>query len=199
MKCPKCEFENPDNAKFCNECGHRLISPPEEPSSRPIPDAERKRVTALFSDLSGYTAINEKLDPEEVRQITGRIFDGIKAIVKRYEGFIEKFAGDGVLILFGVPRAHEDDPFRAIRAAQEIHHFVKALSPLYEVKIGRSMTMHSGINTGLVVSGEVDSQKGTHTVTGDTINVASRLSDLAEAEEILVGAETYKAANGRFT
>ena len=81
--------------------------------------------------------MSEKLDPEEVSQITGRIFDGIKSIVKKYEGSIENFAGDGVLALFGFPRAHEDDPIRAIRAAQEIHGFVEALSPQYEKKIGR--------------------------------------------------------------
>jgi class 3 adenylate cyclase/tetratricopeptide (TPR) repeat protein len=199
VKCPKCEFENPAGANFCNKCGARLICQPEVTISRPIPDAERKRVTALFSDLSGYTAITEKLDPEEVGQITGRIIDGIKAIVGTYEGFIEKFAGDGVLILFGVPRSHEDDPLRAIRAAKEVHGFVEQLSPQYEKKIGRSLSMHSGINTGLVVSGEIDPQKGTHSVTGDTINVASRLSDLAEAGDILVGAETYKASKGQFT
>ena len=84
MKCPKCEFENADSAKFCNECGHPLIFPSEETSSKPIPDAERKRITALSSDLSGYTAMSEKLDPEEVSQITGRIFDGIKTIVGKY-------------------------------------------------------------------------------------------------------------------
>ena len=198
MKCPRCQTELPDTAKFCLECGQAFTWGNQHPESHSHPEAERKRVTALFSDLSGYTAITEKLDPEEVRQITGRIFDGIKGIVGKYEGFIEKFAGDGVLILFGVPRAHEDDALRAIRAAQEIHHLVNGLSPQYEMKIGRSLTMHSGINTGLVVSGEVDPQKGTHSVTGDTINVASRLSDLAEAGEILVGPDTYKTTGPYF-
>ena len=96
------------------------------------PDAERKQITALFSDLSGYTAMTGQLDPEDVHEIIGKIFQEIKLVVTRYDGFIEKFAGDGALILFGVPQAHEDDPVRAIRAAREIHDCVEAISPLYE-------------------------------------------------------------------
>ena len=199
MKCPKCHFENSDGAKFCNECGGRLISLPQGATSAPIPEAERKRVTALFSDLSGYTSMTEKLDPEEVKEITGRIFDGVKAVISKYEGFIEKFAGDGVLALFGVPRAHEDDPIRAIRAAREIHALVEALSPRFEIKVGSALSMHSGINTGLVVTADVDPEKGTHSVTGEVINVAARLSDLAGAQDILVGPDTYRASQSQFT
>ncbi len=98
----------------------------------------------------------------------------------------ERFAGDGFLALFGVPRTHEDDPIRAIRTAMEIHEFVDALNPRYETKVGRALSMHSGINTGLAVTADVDSAKGTHGVTGEAINVAARLSDLASSGEILV-------------
>lgn len=143
--------------------------------------------------------MTEKLDPEEVKEITGRIFDGVKAVVRKYEGFIEKFAGDGVLALFGVPRAHEDDSIRAIRAAREIHGLVEALSPRYEIKVGRALSMHSGINTGLVVTADVDPEKGTHGVTGEAINVAARLSGLAGARDILVGPDTYRASQSQFT
>ena len=123
------------------------------------PDAERKQITALFSDLTGYTAMTGQLDPEDVREITGKIFQEIKQVVARYDGFIEKFAGDGALIFFGVPQAHEDDPVRAIRAAREIHDCVDAISPLYELQLGRHLVMHSGINTGLVVTADMDSGK----------------------------------------
>lgn len=199
MKCPKCQHENPEDAKFCQECGNRLYAASETVKTSSIPKAERKRVTALFSDLTGYTAMTERLDPEEVKEITGRIFNGVKAVVSKYEGFIEKFVGDGVLALFGVPRAHEDDPVRAIRAALEIHGLVEALSPRYENKIGRALSMHSGINTGLVVTADVNPEKGTHGVTGEAINVAARLSDLAEARDILVGPDTYRASQTQFT
>ena len=113
-------------------------------------------------------------------------------------GSSEKFAGDGALILFGVPQAHEDDPVRAIRAAREIHDCVDAISPLYEPRLGRRLTMHSGINTGLAVTADVDSQKGTHGVTGEAINIAARLSDLAQAGQILVGYRTARATEGYF-
>jgi len=199
MKCPKCQTELPETANFCFKCGKELNVGEQPPRPSSIPEAERKRVTALFSDLTGYTAMTERLDPEEVKEITGRIFNGVKAVVSKYEGFIEKFVGDGVLALFGVPKAHEDDPVRAIRAAREIHGLVEALSPHYENKIGRALSMHSGINTGLVVTADVNPEKGTHSVTGEAINVAARLSDLAEAREILIGPNTYKASQAYFT
>jgi len=199
MKCPKCRHENPEDAKFCQECGNRLIAGPEAVRTSSIPDAERKRVTALFSDLSGYTAITEKLDPEEVKELTSKIFDGVRDVVTKYEGSIERFSGDGVLALFGVPKAHEDDPIRAIHAAMEIHKLVDSLSPQYQAKIGLPLSMHSGVNTGLAVTADVDPQKGTHGVTGDAVNVAARLGDLASANEILVGPDTHRAAQNYFT
>lgn len=199
MDCPVCQVELPDDANFCLKCGHAFGY--NEQSTIPCftPDAERKRVTALFSDLSGYTAITETLDPEDVKEITGRIFNGVREIIAKYEGFIERFAGDGVLALFGVPNTHEDDPLRAVNAALEIHKYVEALNPLYEAKLNQSLSMHSGINTGLAVTADVNPGKGTHGVTGDAVNLAARLSDVASAGEILVGSETYIASHSQFT
>ena len=126
------------------------------------------------------------------------IFGEITKVVNKYEGFIEKFAGDSVLALFGVPKTHEDDPNRAIRAAWEIHNLIEALSPSYENKFGQAMCMHTGIESGLAVTGEIDPERGKHGVTGDVINVASRLGNLASAGEILVGPDTYSRTKGRF-
>ncbi len=224
MKCLTCQFENPDGAKFCNKCGNKLamaclkcgnLNPPasefcnecgqrlaerlEAEKLAAEPEGERKHVTVVFSDLSGYTAMSEKLDPEEVKEIMSRIFGEIAQVMTKYEGFVEKFVGDAVMALFGVPKAHEDDPVRAIRAAQEIHAVVEAMSPEMEEKVGHSLSMHSGVNTGLVVTGEVNLAKGTHGVAGDTINLASRLSGLAKTGEIVVGPDTYRQAEGYFT
>jgi class 3 adenylate cyclase/tetratricopeptide (TPR) repeat protein len=225
MKCPKCQTENPEGNKFCRKCGKKisltcpqcgidiqaddafcgacgssLASPPQkELNEEPIDQGERKYVTVLFSDLSGYTAMSEKLDPEEVKEIMSRIFGEIAQVVTRYEGFIEKFVGDAVMALFGVPKSHEDDPVRAIKAAREIHDIVESLSPEVEKKIGRPIFMHSGINTGLVVTGKVDTEKGIHGASGDTINLASRLQGLAKRGEIFVGQDTYRQAEGYFT
>jgi class 3 adenylate cyclase/tetratricopeptide (TPR) repeat protein len=224
MKCPKCQSENPDERKFCRECGAKLLpvcpqcgyenlpgdkfcggcgkgleEVVEAEKTVPETEGERKYVTVLFSDLSGYTTMSERLDPEEVKEIMSRVFGEIAQVVTKYEGFIEKFVGDAVMALFGVPKAHEDDPVRAIRAAREIHNLVEAISPKLEERIGRSLSMHTGINTGLVVTGEVDMEKGTHGVAGDTINLTSRLSGRAKPGEILVAQDTYRQAEGYFT
>jgi class 3 adenylate cyclase/tetratricopeptide (TPR) repeat protein len=194
--CPQCDFENLPEDNFCGECGQKL----DEAEEKEVPEAEgeRKYVTVLFSDLSGYTAMSEKLDPEELKEITTGIFSQISKVIDKYEGFVEKFVGDAVMALFGVPKAHEDDPIRAIRAAREIHELVDSISPEVEKTFGQPISMHTGINTGLVVTGEVDMGKGTHGVAGDTINLASRLSNLAKAGEILVGPDSYRQAEGYF-
>lgn len=190
MKCPSCQNLVPEKANFCMECGCPMQQMVRTPDLSPI-DSERKQVTILFSDLSGYTAMTERLDPEEVKGIMSLIFRELTRIIKNYDGFIEKFIGDAVMAVFGVPKAHEDDPIRAIRAAMEMKAAVKDISPRFEEKIGRSLNIHTGINTGLVVTGEVDVEKGTHGLTGDAINLASRLESIARAGEIIVGPDTY--------
>ena len=217
LKCPACKTNIPLGRKFCGECGYNIVSEkiiiekkaeteslPFRPSTKestndvaPI-ESERKHVTVLFSDLTGYTAISERLDPEEVRDITSKIFNDSSKIITKYEGFVEKFAGDAIMALFGATETHEDDPVRAIKAAQEIHKQVDLLSPQYEEKIEQPLVMHTGINTGLVVTGDVNLEKGTHGVAGDTINVAARLSALGNAGEILVGQDTFYQAEGYF-
>jgi class 3 adenylate cyclase/tetratricopeptide (TPR) repeat protein len=200
-----CGNMHPADSIFCDKCGHNLIAAPAEKHdlhkiSPPlsISDSERKYVTVLFSDMSGYTAMTEKLDPEEVKEIMDRIFGKISQVVVKYEGFIEKFVGDAVMAIFGVPKTHEDDPIRAILAAREIHALVKEISPTLTKTIGRTLYMHTGINTGLVVAKEIDFDKGTHGVLGDTINIASRISGLAKPDEIIVGADTYQHTEGYF-
>jgi class 3 adenylate cyclase len=146
MKCPKCNFENPETNQFCGKCGQLLASPPETEKDEAVIGGERKQVTVIFSDLSGYTSLSEKLDPEEVHNIMKRIFGEATRIVAKYDGHIDKFIGDAVMVLFGIPKVHEDDPVRAIKAVQEIHDFVDSLSPELEPELGRAIAMHSGIS-----------------------------------------------------
>jgi class 3 adenylate cyclase len=128
LQCPQCGAEILSGDIFCGKCGRRLDETVEIDDAMRVAEGERKQVTVLFSDLSGYTALTEKLDPEELKEIMSRIFGEIAQVVTKYEGFIEKFVGDAVMALFGVPKAHEDDPIRALRAAREIHDLVLAIS-----------------------------------------------------------------------
>ena len=214
MRCPQCQFENVDGARFCNECGDELkelqaFAPvdftkpqshiPKHPAdkiqaTRSSIEGERKHATVLFSDLGDYSALTEKLDPEEVKEIMSLIFREIARLAKSYDGTIERFFGDEVLILFGVPKAHEDDPIRAIRAAIEINALIDRQSARFAEKIGRPLAMHIGINTGLVVTGDEYIEKGRHGLTGDAINLGARLGRLSKPGEILVGSETYRQA-----
>lgn len=216
--CVRCGSSNSPAFNFCGQCGfdlskatetaafnenehHTQISEslsPKTIATRIPTESERKHVTVLFSDLSGYTAIAEKLDPEEVKEITGHIFKPISNTIAKYDGFVEKYAGDAVMALFGAGQSHEDDPVRALQAAREIHRLIESISPQYEDKIGQPLKMHTGINTGLVVTGELNLEKGVHGVAGDAINVAARLSSLANAGEILVDRETYSRTEGYF-
>jgi class 3 adenylate cyclase/tetratricopeptide (TPR) repeat protein len=199
LSCPQCDTEVSLGDKYCGKCGQKLDESIETEEVVPEPEGERKHVTVLFTDLAGYTGMSGRLDPEEVKEIMGRLFGEVARIVTKYEGFIEKFVGDAAMALFGVPKAQEDDAIRAIKAAREIHDFVAGLSPELEPKIGQRLSMHSGINTGLVVTGEIDLEKGTHGVTGETISIASRLQHLAQTGEILVGQDTYRQAEGYFS
>jgi class 3 adenylate cyclase len=171
---------------------------PDEGDGLGLACSGRRYVTVLFTDLSGYTGLCERLDPEDVTEIMGRVIGEIRGVARKYAGSIEKFVGDAALVVFGVPEAHEDDQVRAIKAALEIHGRVRALSARVEAQGGGPISMHSGINSGLVVTHGPESINEGMGVTGDTINLASRLSDIARPGEILVGPHTFRMAEGFF-
>ncbi|MGD2272732.1 MAG: adenylate/guanylate cyclase domain-containing protein, partial [Desulfobacterales bacterium] len=150
--CPECGTSIRSAGKFCDGCGYNLEPTLEtrpfwsnaeqlSPDVAPIV-SERKHVTVLFSDISGYTAISEKLDPEDVREIMSGIFGDIAKVIARYDGFIERFIGDAVMALFGVPKVQENHAIKAIRAAREIHALVEELSSKFEEQIGQPLNMH---------------------------------------------------------
>jgi len=219
LLCPSCGQNYECDSSFCDECGQTLCTPSHSKSLEQTNiqqedidfnfkekdrvctsiEGERKYAAILFSDLSGFTSMSEKLDPEELKEIMSRIFGEIAQVVANYEGFIEKFIGDAVMAIFGVPKVHEDDPIRAIKAAKEIHELIEKVSPQIEKRIGQSISMHSGINTGLVVTGALNMEEGIHGVAGEAVNIASRLCDLASKGEILVGLDTYKQGESHFT
>ncbi len=214
LQCPSCGQPLEARFKFCNKCGHDLSKPvaaPEPPPSpppapaaaststpTPSPEGDRRQATALFSDLSGYTAMNERLDPEEVAGIMARIKTEAVKIVEAHGGIVNQFVGDEVLALFGIPIAHTDDPVRAARAALALHEMMRGMSPEVEPRLGRALRLHTGINTGLIVTSLRDDRDGRIGVTGDTINTGARLKSLAEDDTILLGPETRKLVADEF-
>ena len=163
------------------------------------PEGDRRPVTVLFADLAGFTALSEGLDPEDVRAIQSDLFREMSASIERYEGFVEKFVGDAVMAVFGAPRAHEDDPERALRAALLMRERMGALNQRWERRVGRPLALHIGINTGPVVAGRMGATAdAAYAVTGDTVNTASRLQSAAPADDILVGDATYRLTHHAF-
>lgn len=186
--CSTCGAVRVGGARFCAQCGAALS---ESPASA---TGERKQVTILFSDLSGYTELSERLDPEETGALMARIFERATAIVEGYEGRVEKLMGDAVMAVFGATDAHEDDPIRAVRTALELHATVDELAVELEPRLGTHLAMHSGVHTGLIVTGELNLAGGSVGVVGDAINVASRLMAKAPAGQIWIGPTTARLA-----
>jgi class 3 adenylate cyclase/tetratricopeptide (TPR) repeat protein len=192
MKCPHCDSQLPPNSRFCSQCGGRIE---EETGSTD----SRRKVTIFFSDISGYTAMSERLDPEEVKELMAGIFSRAAAIVKKHGGHLDKFIGDCVMAVFGLEATREDDGVRALRAALEIHEAVATLNTdSFRSRIGRDLAAHTGMNTGVVVAGDLDLEKGTEKVLGDTVNVASRLCSAARPGEVVVGRGTVHETDRHF-
>ena len=166
--CASCGRDNPPGAGFCNSCGAALATPA---ASREV----RKTVTVLFCDLTGSTALGEQTDPEALRALLARYFERMKAIVEAHGGTVEKFIGDAVMAVFGVPAAHEDDALRACRAAMEMRDALPELGIAGRI----------GVNTGEVVTGTEE-----RLATGDAVNVAARFEQAAAPAEVLIGEPT---------
>jgi class 3 adenylate cyclase/tetratricopeptide (TPR) repeat protein len=181
--CPTCGRENPEGFAFCGFCGAAL-------EAAPVPGREvRKTVTIVFSDVSGSTALGERLDPETLRRVMSRYFDAMRAVIERHGGTVEKFIGDAVMAVFGIPVLHEDDALRAVRAAWEMRAALAALNDDLERERGVTIAVRTGVNTGEVVAGDASSEQTL--VTGDAVNTAARLEQAAAPGEILLGDVTY--------
>ena len=148
----------------------------------------RKTVTVLFADVTGSTALGERLDPESMRGVMSRYFDEMRSAIEGHGGTVEKFIGDAVMAVFGVPTVHEDDALRAVRAASQMRDLLDALNTELERGWGARLQIRTGVNTGEVIAG--DPSSGQSFVTGDTVNVAARLEQAAEPGDILIGAVT---------
>src|SRR5262245_6055102 len=185
--CPNCGEENPAKFRLCGFCGTALAPalPPQE---------VRKTVTIVFSDLKGSTNLGEALDPESLREVMTRYFDAMRAVLELHGGTIEKFIGDAVMAVFGLPRLHEDDALRAVRAAHGMQQALVELNQDLLATYGVELTNRTGVNTGEVVAG--DPTTGQRLVTGDAVNTAARLEQAAPANEVLIGGLTYELVKG---
>ena len=152
----------------------------DTPAPGMVRQGERRHVTILFTDLTGYTALSEKYDPEDIQALSAAIQSKVSAILLKYNGYLERVIGDGIMAVFGLPMSHEDDPVRAIKAAREIHQIVAALQPFKSFDAAEPIRMHTGINTGLVVTANSRPKEGEYRLSGDALNLASRLSHMAE-------------------
>ena len=237
MKCPNCQFENPDDNRFCRECGEKLLSacpecgveifpgdkfcgkcgrnlkkPKETPSvnysepqsytpkhladkiltTRSSIEGERKLVTVFFADVANYTAISEKLDPEEVHQIMDGCFKILMDEIHKYEGTINQFTGDGVMALFGAPVAHEDHAQSACHAALSIQKALGRFGEGLRDDHGINFKMRIGLNSGNVVVGSIgDDLRMDYTAIGDTTNLASRMEGMAKPGQSMVSENTF--------
>jgi class 3 adenylate cyclase len=183
VTCPSCSEENPERFKLCGFCGTPLQAalPPQE---------QRKTVTIVFSDLKGSTSLGETLDSEALREVMTRYFDAMKAELIRHGGTIEKFIGDAIMAVFGLPVVHEDDALRAVRAAEGMRRALTELNDSLERSAGVRLTNRTGVNTGEVVTG--DAATAQRLVTGDAVNTAARLEQAAPANEVLLGELTWQ-------
>jgi class 3 adenylate cyclase/tetratricopeptide (TPR) repeat protein len=182
--CPSCGAQNREEARFCDSCGAPFAEAP------PVREA-RKTVTVFFCDVSGSTALGERIDPESLRRVMARYFETAKTIVERHGGTVEKFIGDAVMAVFGIPAVHEDDALRAVRAAAELRDGLAPLNDELAEAYGTSLELRMGVNTGEVVTGTEE-----RLATGDAVNVAARLEQAAQPGEVLLGAETHGLVRG---
>jgi class 3 adenylate cyclase/predicted ATPase len=191
--CPSCGAANPAGAKFCIECGSALAGDEARPAppaaAEEPPPEERRKATVIFADLSGYTAVSERLDPERMKSLVDRALRRLGEEVERHGGAIDKYIGDNVMGVFGAPVAHEDDPERAVRAGLAMQAAMAEINERIAADIGANFALRVGINSGDVLAGRVGDG---YTVIGDPVNVAARLQSAARPGSVIVGETTHR-------
>ena len=211
MRCQTCEHDNPEEALFCMNCGAKLnpnTTPPPtvltsiRPASRPrgIPEVDRRQLTVMFCDLAGSTSLSERLDPEELRDVLSDYQAVCAKAIRRFEGHIARYFGDGLLVYFGYPHAHEDNAQRAVRAGLAIIEGMQNLNARLQQENELRLEVRIGIHSGLVVAGDMD--KGGKlelmAIVGETPNIAGRIQALAEPNTLVISAATHRLIAGFF-
>ncbi len=196
-RCPSCDAENPPEARFCIGCGAELATAtapaPTPPAPEEPPPEERRKATVIFADLSGYTAVSERVDPERMKTLIDRALRRLGEEVEGYGGTVDKYIGDNVMGVFGAPVSHEDDPERAVRAGLAMQAAMEEINDRIAADLGASFSLRVGINSGEVLAGRVGDG---YTVIGDPVNVASRLQSAAKPGTVTVGEVTHRLTRG---
>ncbi|MBI3250100.1 MAG: AAA family ATPase [Deltaproteobacteria bacterium] len=211
LPCPSCGVENRPGAKFCNDCGTSLVvssqlsvlNPQSPTPNTQHPSGERRQLTVMFCDLVGSTALSEQLDPEELREVIQGYQATCAEVISRYDGHIAQYLGDGLLVYFGYPVAHEDDAARAVRAGLEIVAALQKQNAAMPLGVGARravpLQVRLGIHTGQVVVGEMGAgSKREQLALGDTPNIAARLQSLATPDTVVLSAATQRLVAGLF-
>jgi adenylate cyclase len=217
--CAACGGENPEGMRFCGHCGAAATAAPErglagdvsetlrsfvaQPVAERLVEAggeipeERRLITALFADVSGFTSLADRLDPEHLLEVIDPVISGLSSVVGRYEGYVEKFAGDALLALFGAPVSHEDDAERALLVALEMHRELARLCE--ELPHDAELTLHCGVNSGHGIARILGSDaRMDYAVLGDSVILAQRLESAAPKGETYVSDLTYRLTGDRF-
>lgn len=190
VKCPGCGEENPPKFRLCGYCGTPLAG--AAPAAPVLPAHEmRKTVTLIFSDLKDSTALGERLDSEALHEVKERYFAAMAAEIQRHGGKIEKYIGDAIMAVFGLPKAHEDDALRAVRAADGMRRALLRVNEDLEQRYGVRLSNRTGVNTGEVVAND-DESADQKLATGDAVNVAARLEQAARVDEVYLGETTWR-------
>ena len=187
IDCPNCGEQNPAKFRLCGYCGTPLAPAAAQPAQE-----VRKTVTIVFSDLKGYTSLSERLDPEALHEVKKRYFEAMAAEIERHGGKIEKYIGDAIMAVFGLPRAHEDDALRAVRAAAGMQAVLGRVNEELKVRFGMALVHRIGVNTGEVVANDDPGSDNQKLATGDAVNVAARLQAAAPDDGIYLGEMTYR-------
>src|SRR5437763_9450549 len=209
--CLKCATPVFPGQRFCTGCGADVAPGSAAAAAArtldagtsalrigPGDDGERRHATVMFSDLSGYTALNESFDPEEVEALMARVKSDASAVIERHGGTVNQFVGDEIMALFGIPVARRDDARRAVEAALDLHGVVDAYLATLDPAFAQSLAMHTGIATGLVVARRSDHRAGDFALTGDAVNTAARLRSAAASHEVVVSATTWQQVADAF-
>ena len=186
INCPSCGEENPSKFRLCGYCGTPLAGAPAAP-----PVLVRKMVTIIFTDLKESTALGERLDAEALHEVKERYFNAMATVISRHGGKIEKYIGDAIMAVFGLPRAHEDDALRAVRAAASMRDALAQVNVDLKARYGVLLANRTGVNTGEVVAND-DPGANQQLATGDAVNVAARLEQAAPTDQIYIGEITHR-------